>query len=145
MRNTERGAGRVRDLCRRLKPVIGNQAERIWLAYVAENDAGKKQIEDYLELLAVQHFHGTLESQGPGLVPPAENDAAGPYVLGAVAYNQRRLRSNWMQLSRSLPHRSSAAPSTSIARPDTRGRRQSPEPTSWQAERLGLLMKQWPR
>ena len=55
-------ASRVRELCRLLKPVIGNQARTIWLAYVAEDDNGKKQIEDYLELLSAKHFLGSIDS-----------------------------------------------------------------------------------
>ena len=84
-------AGQVRELCRQLKPVIGQQADRIWLAYVAEDEAGKTQIQDYLEVLAAQHFQGTLESDGPGLIPPKTEDAAGEYSLGTVTYNGRDL------------------------------------------------------
>ena len=92
MAEYERGkAARVRELCRKLKPVIGQQADRIWMAYVAENESGKTQVQDYLELLAAQHFQGTLESEGPGLIPPKAEDAAGEYVLGDVAYNGRSL------------------------------------------------------
>jgi hypothetical protein len=82
---------RVRELCRQLKPIIGAQAERIWMAYVAEDETGKTQIQDYLELLAAQHFQGSLEDDGPGLVPPKAHEAAGEYVLGDVAYNGRSL------------------------------------------------------
>jgi hypothetical protein len=63
-------AVRVRELCRQLKPVIGPQADRIWMAYVVENPDGKAQILDYLELLAARHFQGSLENEGPGLLPP---------------------------------------------------------------------------
>ena len=84
-------AARVRELCRQLKPVIGEQAERIWMGYVAENDTGKDQILEYLELLAAQHFQGALETDGPGLIPPTADDAAGQYALGTVSYNGRDL------------------------------------------------------
>lgn len=82
---------RVRELCRQLKPIIGQQAERIWMAYVAEDEDGKTQVQDYLELLAAQHFQGNLEDDGPGLVPPKAQEAAGEYMLGDVAYNSRKL------------------------------------------------------
>ncbi len=82
---------RVRDLCRQLKPVIGAQAERIWVAYVIENETGKTQIHEYLEILAAQHFHGTLEALGPGLLPPRAVDADGEYRLGTVTFNGRSL------------------------------------------------------
>jgi hypothetical protein len=104
MAEVDRGqAARVRDLCRRLKPVVGQQAERIWLAYVAEDEDGKTQIEEYLEILAAQHFLGSLDSEGPGLIPPKSHEAAGQYALGTVAYNNRDLypfglrESEWTQ------------------------------------------------
>lgn len=84
-------AARVRELCRQMKPLIGERADRIWLAYVAENEDGKAQIQGYLELLAAQSFQSNLEMDGPGLVPPRLADAAGEYLLGDVAYNNRTL------------------------------------------------------
>ncbi len=82
MPGPERSTERVREMCRRLQPIIGAQAERIWLAYVAENEEGREQIENYLELLGAQYFQETLQSPGPGLVPvspvPLPVDAAHP-------------------------------------------------------------------
>lgn len=82
-------SARVRELCRLLKPVIGNQADRIWMAFLVEDQAGKAQLQDYLEVLAAQRLHNSLESNGPGLVPPRREDAAGEFTLGAVTYNGR--------------------------------------------------------
>lgn len=84
-------AGRVRELCLKLKPIIGEQADRCWLAYAAENDDGKEQIEQYLELLAAQHLRGSLERDEPALIPPSAAAATGPYGLGTVRYNGRDL------------------------------------------------------
>jgi hypothetical protein len=84
-------ATRARELCRQLKPVIGTQADRIWMAYIVENEEGKAQITDYLELLAAKRFQGSLESQGPGLLPPGVDAAQGEYELGTVTYNEQNL------------------------------------------------------
>jgi hypothetical protein len=84
-------ATQVRDLCRRLKPVIGEQADRAWMAYVAEDEEGKAQLFDYLEILVAQHFHGSLENEGPGLVPPKADAADGEYHLGTVTYNGKAM------------------------------------------------------
>lgn len=97
------GSGRVRELCRQLKPVIGAQADRIWMAYAVETEAGKRQIEDYLEILAARYFQGTLDAAGPGLVPPTRESAQGDYALGDVVYNGKALfpfglrESEWTQ------------------------------------------------
>jgi hypothetical protein len=91
MTPSDQGKARVRELCRQLKPIIGAQADRTWLAFVTENETGKEQILDYLELLAAQHFERELEDEGPGLLPPKAADAVGEYTLGTVTYNERML------------------------------------------------------
>lgn len=80
------GHARVRDLCRRLRPLIGPQMDRIYAAYSAEDSDGKKQIEAYLEALAARHLSGDLESEAVHLVPPAPELLDGPYKLGTVEY-----------------------------------------------------------
>ena len=84
-------AARVRELCRRLKPVMGTKADRIWHAYWAESEDGRAQILDYLELLAAQSLDRDLDQAGADLVPPDEAEAAGPYQLGHVSYNGKSL------------------------------------------------------
>jgi hypothetical protein len=92
MATGERGrSARVREICIKLKPIIGQQADRCWLAYIAEDDAGKDQIESYLELAAAQHLRSSLSSDEPALLPPEAHAAAGPYHLGTVSYNGRDL------------------------------------------------------
>ena len=92
MATAERGrAARVREICQKLKPIIGEQAERCWFAYISENDEGKEQIESYLELVAAQHLRRSLNSEEPAFLPPEADAAAGPYHLGAVSYNGRDL------------------------------------------------------
>jgi hypothetical protein len=92
MATAERGrAARVREICQKLKPIIGEQAERCWFAYISENDEGKEQIESYLELVAAQHLRSSLSSEEPAFLPPEADAAAGPYHLGTVSYNGRDL------------------------------------------------------
>lgn len=84
-------AGRVRDLCRRLKPMLGERADRIWQAYWSESEDGKAQILDYLEIMAAKQFQGQLERDPPSLVPPEQAEADGAYELGTVSYHDRAL------------------------------------------------------
>lgn len=84
-------AGKVREWCLKLKPILGDQMDQIYLAYCAEDDQGKKQIEQYLELLVFKHMPQKLESSSPGFLPPSESDAAGEYPLGLVHYAGKAL------------------------------------------------------
>ena len=82
---------KVRDICLKLKPILGAEMDQVYAAYCAEDAGGKEQIERYLELLAVKHLAPTLESTPGGLLPPSRAAAAGAYPLGAVEYLGKEL------------------------------------------------------
>jgi len=85
----ERGSGnpeRVRELCRKLRPLLGAQMDRIFSAYTLEDADGKRQIESYLDALALKHLPSGLAVTTVDLVPPTPEVLAGPYKLGDVVY-----------------------------------------------------------
>lgn len=82
---------RVRDLCRKLKPILGPPVERLFLAYSAEDKAGKEQIEAYLEVLAAKYLAQRLDAPRIDLVPPPAEKTVGPYVLGTVQYGGKEV------------------------------------------------------
>jgi hypothetical protein len=82
-----RGKGeQVRELCRKLKPLLGPKVEQLYQAYLAEDQAGKEQIEAYLELLAAKHLPSTVDKEQPALVPPPRELASGDYPVGQILY-----------------------------------------------------------
>ncbi len=101
--NAYGSADRVRELCRKLKPVMGQSAERIFNAYSAVDAEGKKQIETYVDALAARHLGRTLDDVSVNLVPPSKERVSGTYNLGTVQYNGKDigdfgLRENeWIQ------------------------------------------------
>lgn len=76
----------IRQLCRRLKPILGDRMNQVFEAYCAEDAEGKQQIETYLELLSSKHLPANLDNIQPGLIPPSERQAQGPYTIGSVSY-----------------------------------------------------------
>ena len=60
----------VRELCLKLKPILGSKMEQVFAAYCAEDVEGKKQIEKYLELAAVKYLPQKLEQLESDLIPP---------------------------------------------------------------------------
>ena len=61
----------VKELCRKLRPVIGRKIDRIWAAYLAESEAsGKADIEQVLELLAAKHLGQSYEPDRSPFPPP---------------------------------------------------------------------------
>ena len=84
---------RVRELCRRLKPVLGGRTDRLWGAYLAESDpGGRADIEQTLELLAAKHLGMDYQpDRSPFPPPPRTFSEAGDVPLGQVSYGYRGL------------------------------------------------------
>ena len=79
----------VREICRRLAPILGDKAGEIFRAYLAEDKTGKEQIQTYLEALAAESLGEGIEPSTDILVPPKASEAAGAYPLGSVIYAGR--------------------------------------------------------
>ena len=84
---------RAQELCRQLKPVLGKKIDRLWSVYLAESDpAGKRDIEQTLELLAAKHLQKTYEPDHNPFPPPSKKFAqAGDIKLGYVHYAGKEL------------------------------------------------------
>jgi hypothetical protein len=82
---------RVRELCRKLKPIVGPKMDQLFQAYCAEDVEGKKQVEAYLQVLEGKYLAAQLDDVSTNLVPPPQEQAAGDYVLGTVQYAGRPL------------------------------------------------------
>lgn len=81
----------VERLCKSLKPIIGEQAEALWLSYLAEDDKGKREVEQLLPLLAAQLLGKRLDEPGILLSPPSREAAAGDLPIGDITYNGQPL------------------------------------------------------
>ncbi|MGD0572889.1 MAG: DUF87 domain-containing protein [Sedimentisphaerales bacterium] len=79
-------AGHVRELCLRLKPILGSQMDRVFAAYCAEDIEGRKQIEKYLELATAKYLPQKLEQLESDLIPPSKEQAEGEYSIGFAHY-----------------------------------------------------------
>lgn len=76
----------IRQLCLRLKPILGSKIDQIYEAYLSEDSEGKKQVENYLELLAAKYIFQELGQPETILLPPSKEKAAGEYQIGTVQY-----------------------------------------------------------
>jgi hypothetical protein len=81
----------IRQLCLRLRPVLGARMDQIYAAYLAEDPDGREQIEHYLELLAAKHIPQNLGQEEAELIPPSEEQAQGEYPIGQVLYSGKHL------------------------------------------------------
>lgn len=81
----------VRQLCRRLRPVLGIRMDEVFTAYCAEDAEGKQQLETYLEMLCAKYLPQGLDDSEPGLIPPSRGQAEGAYPIGQVSYSGKNL------------------------------------------------------
>ena len=81
----------IRQLCLRLRPILGVRMDQIYAAYLAEDPDGREQIEHYLELLAAKHIPQNLGQDEAELIPPSQEQAQGEYPIGQVLYSGKHL------------------------------------------------------
>jgi len=83
---------RVAQLCRRLEPVVPDQARQLWAAYQSDPDPGSRgQVEHMLEVLAQQHLGlGFQPDRSPFIPPPPEWAECGTLPVGEVVYAGKR-------------------------------------------------------
>jgi len=81
----------VRQLCLKLKPILGSKVDHIYSAYLAEDIEGKSQIQNYVELLAAKYIPQKLEQSDINLLPPSKEQARGEYPIGHVYYCGKNL------------------------------------------------------
>lgn len=81
----------VRQLCLKLKPILGPKIDQIYSAYLSEDAEGRDQIENYLELLTAKYIPHKLGQSDIVLIPPSEEQARGEYPIGQVYYSGKNL------------------------------------------------------
>ncbi|MFC1794068.1 ATP-binding protein [Planctomycetota bacterium] len=94
----------VRQLCRSLRPILGDKMNEVFRVYCAEDAEGKPQVETYLELLSAKYLPATLDSSQYNLVPPSERQAQGPYTIGSVFYAGKCLSDFGLQEDEWIQH-----------------------------------------
>lgn len=81
----------VEEVCKKLKPVINDEAEKLWYMYLAEDDKGRKNLALDIEIIAEKLLKkDALVNQEILLEPPALDDSRGSYLLGDVVYNGKK-------------------------------------------------------
>ena len=96
----------VRELCRKLKPVLGKKIDRLWQVYLAESEmGGRADIENTLELLAAKHLNSGYEfDRSPFPPPPKAFASAGDIELGAISYADKKLYPFFFKSNRLKEH-----------------------------------------
>ena len=81
----------IKGLCEKLKPVIGERADALWLSWLIGDYKDREQTEGIIQLLYAKFFAQTVDTKKALLVPPPEHIAQGIYEFGKVVYDNKEL------------------------------------------------------
>lgn len=88
----------IEDICKKLKPVIGDKADKLWYIYLAEDEKGRKELALEIEIIAEKLLkRDSLSKEEILLLPPPENDASGSFLVGDLFYNHTKLHSLYLR------------------------------------------------
>jgi hypothetical protein len=73
--------------CLALRPIIGRQADQFWQAYLFQDEDGRAELEEQLNLIVNANLNTDLQNTTPIFHPPSQQDAQGEVVMGWVHYN----------------------------------------------------------
>lgn len=80
------------EIVEKLRPIQPDKIDRIWQAYLYEDTAGKREIEQYLQILFNQQFPDPNQlSQVNVLIPPPADKVRGEYPIGEITYANKIL------------------------------------------------------
>ena len=84
----------IEELCKKLKPIIGEKADTLWYLYLAEDENNRKKLALDIEIIAEKLLKkNSLTNHEILLTPPSVTDASGSYLVGDVVYNRKKLHS----------------------------------------------------
>src|SRR6266852_5097512 len=79
----------LRNLCKKLRPILGAKADVLWTAYVtAETPHSKQEAEAMIQMLTIRYLTQSVGHEPVLLPPPSPEAAAGEFLLGTLVYGK---------------------------------------------------------
>ena len=82
----------IEETCKKLKPIIGEEADKLWHMYLAEDERGRRELALDIDIVAEKLLKkDPLVKDEILLSPPSVNDSLGSFLIGDVIYNRKKL------------------------------------------------------
>lgn len=95
----------LRNLCKKLRPLLGAKADVLWTAYVtAETPQSRQETEALIQMLAIRYLTQSVAHEPILLPPPSPEDASGEFLLGQVVYGKDRLHPLYLRRENFVKH-----------------------------------------
>ena len=95
----------LKDMCKKLRPILGAQADALWIAYAtAETPESKREAEALIQMFGIQYLAQSVNDQSILLPPPSVEDARGEFFLGIITYGKRELYPLFLRRENFIKH-----------------------------------------
>lgn len=95
----------VQEACRKLKPFIGDESDRLWRGYAtAMRPEDKRFFEAAIQNYVSQFLQHSVADTPILLPPPQPHQCGGDFLLGKIAYGTRRLHSLYLRREDIMKH-----------------------------------------
>jgi DNA helicase HerA-like ATPase len=95
----------LRDICKKLKPLLGRKADVLWAAYVtAETPDSKREAEALIQMFGLRHLGRSVSEQNILLPPPPASAAFGEFFLGTIFYGNKPLYPLYLRRENFVKH-----------------------------------------
>lgn len=95
----------LKDICKKLKPILGSRADALWIAYItADTPESKREAEALIQMVGIQHLSRTVNDQTILLPPPSAEAASGEFFLGTIAYGTQPLYPLYLRRENFMKH-----------------------------------------
>ena len=95
----------LKDVCKKLKPVIGRKADALWIAYLtAETLDSKREAEALIQMFGVRYLSRQVSEHQILLPPPSPDAALGEFFLGTIFYGEKPLHSLYLRRENFVKH-----------------------------------------
>ena len=95
----------LKNLCKKLKPILGRRADALWIAYATADTHGSKlEAEALINLLATQYLGTSVGQDSILLPPPSPEAAAGEFFLGTLCYGHKALHPLYLRRENFIKH-----------------------------------------
>ena len=82
----------IEEVCKKLRPVLGEKAGSLWHMYLAEGFKGRQELKENIEIIAEKYLsQKPLDTDQILLPPPSKNSSKGRFLVGNVQYNRKSL------------------------------------------------------
>ena len=82
----------IEELCRKLRPIMGEKIEKLYLKYSVSTDRDERlEVEKLVHALYHKHLGKSLLNDEIMLEPPLDNQIKGEYQLGKIVYAEEEL------------------------------------------------------